>query len=520
MVGGALAAVACMSAMAGATLPADLTSQPIERHDSGLAPDWPRHSVFMEILVRAYQDSDGDGIGDLPGLTRRLDYLKSLGIGALWLSPIYPSADHDHGYAVSDYRNVAPEFGTLADFDTLIAEAHRRGMAVILDYVMNHSADTHPLFAHARDHADSPWRDWFIWSKDKPSGWTTYGGDPWHPSISGYYYGAFSANMPDWNLRHPAVLAFHLDNLKFWLNRGVDGFRFDAVGALVENGPLAWENQPENHQIMAQVRGLLDQYGKRFMVAEAPGAPAEFAAADSAGSAFAFGLQTQIIKSVQLGRVQAGLIDYLKQNPLARMGTFLSNHDSFAGARVFQQLDGDPAGYKLAAATLLTLPGIPFVYYGEEVGQSFSEPVQEEDQRLRGPMSWDADGRGFSAGRPFRPLADNRAHYNVDAESVRADSLLNTYRMLIHLRQRQPALAVGDFELLSRDDDDALVFARSQADSRLLVALNYAPHPVAIALPAGSWQVLAASGAEQGLHDGEIRLPGQQWLILQRTAVR
>lgn len=483
------------TAEAAATIP-DLGPVSIERHDSGLPADWASKAVFMEILVRSYQDSNGDGIGDLPGLTRRLDYLQSLGIGALWLLPIYPSADHDHGYAVANYRDVAPEFGTLADLDRLVQEAHRRGIAVILDYVINHSADSHPLFEAARNNPASPWRDWYVWSAEKPQGWTTYGGDPWHAGAGGYYYAAFSPMMPDFNFRNPAVLDFHLNNLKFWLNRGIDGFRFDAVGALVENGPLAWENQPENHRIMASIRALLDQYGKRYMVAEVPGAPAEFTAADSAGSAFAFGLQHEIIKSSQLGRVQAGLLDYFKNNPVARMATFLSNHDSFAGARLAQQFDGDEAAYRLAAATLLTLPGIPFLYYGEEIGQGPSEAVPYEDQRLRGPMSWDGKGASFSSAVPFRPLAVNAQSHNVADEEREADSLLNSYRALIHLRKAEPALSIGKLQLLSSDDDPALVFERRLDGQRLWVAINYAGTETRLSLPAGRWeQLYPAAGA-------------------------
>jgi glycosidase len=499
---GVLAAMAGLqwAAPAAAAAPAipDLGPVAIERHDSGLPADWMHKAVFMEILVRAYQDGNGDGVGDLPGLIRRLDYLQSLGIGALWLLPIYPSADHDHGYAVTNYRDVAPEFGTLADLDRLVREAHRRGIAVILDYVINHSADSHPLFESAKADPASPWRDWYVWSAAKPEGWATYGGDPWHAGAGGYYYAAFSPQMPDFNFRNSAVLEFHLDNLKFWLNRGIDGFRFDAAGALVENGPLAWENQPENHRVMARIRALLSQYGKRYMVAEAPSAPAEFADADSAGSAFAFGLQHEIVKSAQLGRVQPGLLDYLKRNPVERMGTFLSNHDSFAGARLAQQFDGDEAAYKLAAATLLTLPGTPFLYYGEETGQGPSEPVQYEDQRLRGPMSWDAGGVGFSTGKPFRPLAVNVQSRNVAAEQGREDSLLSSYRALIRLRKAEPALNAGSLHLLSSDDDPALVFERQLGDQRIWVAINYSAAEAVLALPAGTWrQVCPGSGADE-----------------------
>ncbi|GGP22772.1 alpha-amylase family glycosyl hydrolase [Silvimonas iriomotensis] len=504
---------------------ADISPVKPQIHDSGLADHWAQQGVFMEILVRAYQDSNGDGIGDLNGLTQRLDYLKSLGITGIWLLPIYRSADHDHGYAVADYRDIEPDYGTLADFDRLIAEAHKRGIGVILDYVINHSADTHPLFMAANQDAASPWRNWYVWKNSKPTGWQTYGGDPWYAGkAGGYYYGAFAPSMPDFNFRNPDVLAFHLDNLRFWLNRGVDGFRFDAVGALVENGPNAWEGQPENHNIMRQVHDLLNRYGKRYMVAEAPAYPAEFSGSDSAGSAFAFGLQNAILKSVQMGRVMDTLPAYLKQKPVASMGTFLSNHDSFAGPRVAQQLGEDLPSQQLAAATLLTLPGIPFLYYGEEIGQTFSEPVKWDDQRLRGPMSWDDSANaGFSTAKPFRTLAQNHATANVAAENGKPGSLLETYRALIALRKAQPALQTGALRILSDDDDPVFVFVREQGKTQILVALNYSRRAADAALPAawqGQWQLLytnAKPGNVQ-LKSDKINLAAQQAAIFIKTA--
>ncbi|WP_283148075.1 alpha-amylase family glycosyl hydrolase [Silvimonas soli] len=507
------------------TAPADISPVAPQAHDSGLPQDWQQRGVFMEILVRSYQDSNGDGIGDLNGVTRRLDYLKALGITGIWLLPVYRSADHDHGYAITDYRNIEPDYGTLADFDRLVAEAHKRGIGVILDYVMNHSADTHPLFAAANSARNSPWRNWYVWHNDKPKGWQTYGGDPWYAGkAGGYYYGAFASTMPDFNFRNPQVLEFHLDNLRFWLNRGVDGFRFDAVGALVENGPNLWENQPENHQIMRRVHDLLNEYGKRYMVAEVPSAPTEFSASDSAGSAFAFGLQTAILKSVQMGRTMDTLTGYLKQKPVARMGTFLSNHDTFAGARIAQQLGGDIASNKIAAATLLTLPGIPFLYYGEEIGQTFSEPVQWDDQRLRGPMSWDDSANaGFSTAKPFRALAANHATANVAAEQGQPGSLLETYRALIALRKAHPALQTGNLKLLSDDDDPVLVFTREAAGEQILVALNYSRRPASFKLPPAlanqHWQFLytTTDKADIQLQTDELSLTAQQVTIFKRA---
>ena len=522
LLGCALAGLFALNTAQAATI-TDQGPVAIEARDSGLPEGWAQHGVFVEILVRAYQDSNGDGIGDLNGLTSRLDYLKSLGVSGIWLMPIFKSQDHDHGYHVTDFRAIEPDYGTLADFDRLIAEAHRRGIGVIIDYTLNHSSAEHPLFDAATDGKNSPYRDWYVWAKPKPSGWTTFSGDPWHEVGDEAYYGAFGDALPDFNLRNPAVLDFHLDNLKFWLNRGVDGFRFDAVGVLVENSSVAWENQPENHQIMHKVRALLDQYGKRYMVCEAPSDPGAFAAADSCGSAFAFGLQKHIIKSVKMGRLMPDVLYTLKTLPVARMGTLLANHDAFAGNRLYQQLQGDEAAYKLAAATLLTLPGTPFIYYGEEIGLSASTPVAQQDQELRGPMSWTAgNGAGFTSGKPFRPLVENARTHNVATEDGKPGSLLNFYRTLIKLRTAEPALSTGSFTALSKEHEPIFAFLREQGDTRLLVALNYAARPASIGLPADidckSLQLVAAQPATKAVPASgkscELKLAPQQVLIL------
>ncbi|MBV8467089.1 MAG: DUF3459 domain-containing protein [Burkholderiales bacterium] len=471
-VAGALGA-ALLSLVAQADSSPDVAPVAQEVHASALKPDWYRKGVFMEIYVRGYQDSNGDGKGDLKGLTQRLDYLQSLGITGLWLMPIFPSADHDHGYAITNYRDIEPDYGTLADFDAFLAAAHAHGMGVILDYVPNHSSAQHPLFKASDADPASPYRDFYVWEADKPAGWQGFHGDPWHAGQHGYYYGVFNGGMPDFNFRNPKVLDFHLDNLKFWLNRGVDGFRIDAAGVLVENSRLEWENQPENHQVLHQFRQLLDRYDNRYMVVEAPSAPAEFTAPESAGSAFAFGLQKQIVASANQGRALPGMLEYLAHYPVANMGTFLANHDSFAGIRLYAAFDGDEPRYKQAITTLLTLPGIPFLYYGEEIGQGGSDPVKYDDQRQRGPMSWDASTGFTTADQPFRPYAGNRANHNVAREKAKPDSLLNTYRTLIHLRTTHPALSVGTLKVLSDKDAPILAFTREAGAEKLLVVINY-----------------------------------------------
>jgi glycosidase len=480
--------------------------------------------VFVEILVRAYQDSDGDGIGDLNGVTARLDYLQSLGVRGIWLMPVFKSEDRDHGYAVVNYREIEPDYGTLADFDRLLAEAHRRGIGVIVDYVMNHSAAAHPLFEDAYDRRQSPYADWYIFSEDKPRGWNTFSGEPWREGNQRWYYAVFDTGMPDFNLRNPKVVDFHLDNLRFWLNRGVDGFRFDAVGVLFENSAVGWENQPENHALLKRVNDLLGEYGKRFMVCEAPSDPAPFAQPDSCGAAFGFGLQKHIIGSVKLGRLRADLLYNLEKLPVARMGTLLANHDFFAGARLMRQFAGDEKSYRVAAATLLTLPGTPFIYYGEEIGLGESSPVAHDDQAIRGPMSWSAEANGgfTSAAEPFRPLVSNWKTHNVAAQQADPGSLLNWYRGLIALRNAEPALALGRFKPLTPRDAPIFAFTREHEGSALLVLINYAYREASVALPLdaepAAWAPVFPPGAASPLSGRagnlQVKMAPQQVVVL------
>jgi len=523
---GLLAALALLApawAAAADPAPSDIGPVAVVKRDSGLPQGWQRKGVFIEILVRAFQDSNGDGIGDLNGVTARLDYLKELGISGIWLMPIFRSDDHDHGYAVVNYREIEPDYGTIEDLDRLVAEAHKRGIGVILDYVINHSSSAHPVFEDAYDHRKSRFADWYIFKEDKPKGWNTFSGDPWREAKQRYYYAVFDPGMPDFNLRNPEVIDFHLNNLRFWLNRGVDGFRFDAVGVLVENSAAAWENQPENHVVMKRVADELAEYGNRWMVCEAPSDPAAFAAPDSCGSSFAFGLQKHILASVKIGRVRPDLLYTLKTLPVARMGTLLANHDFFAGARLFRQFNGDEKSYRVAAATLLTLPGIPFIYYGEEIGLAHAEPVSGDDPAIRGPMSWSAErNAGFStADKPFRPNVVNWKTHNVAAERAQPDSLLNWYRQLIALRNTEPALSIGSFAPISDRDAPILAFTRDAEGSRVLVLINFAYRETTFAVPAAlqalPWKVLlpAQAPVPQG---AQWKLAPQQVLILKTSS--
>ena len=505
----ALLLAACGGGGGGSTgpLPSFDTSAVAAADPGGMSnPDW-RAGPFAEIFVRGYQDSDGDGIGDLKGLTNRLDYLKELGVTGIWLMPITRSQDQDHGYAVSDYRNVEAAYGSLADLDTLVTQAHQRGIGVVLDYVMNHSAAQHPAFVNANSGSSNAFRDWYVFSASKPSGWSIYG-DPWRNGNGGFYFAVFDAAMPDFNLKNPTVVSWHQDNLRFWLNRGVDGFRFDAVGNLVENGPAAWENQPENFALMGNIRDMVGgSYANRFLVCEGPSAPLAFATA--CGSAFAFGHQSDLINAAK-GNAAAitSLANYFGTAPAA-MSTMLSNHDSFAGDRAMDQFNGNEAQYKLAAATYLLQPGTPFIYYGEEIGMRGGS--LSGDPKLRTPMSWTSSNTGsggFTTGTPFRALSSNVATNNVQTQQASSNSLLNWYKTVIAVRQANPALRSGT-HVSATAAATTLSFQRTTGNQRAVVMINYGSGPALIAaggLPANG--VLTEVFPQPGINNANIDAGG------------
>ncbi len=440
-------------------------------------PDWSQ-GVFMEVFVRGYQDSNGDGIGDLRGLTRRLDYLQRLGVTGLWLMPITRSADHDHGYAITDFRGIEPDYGSQADFDELLRQAHRRGIGVVMDYILNHSAREHPRFQDSMRDPQSPYRDWYVWQDPAPADlkdWDIWGHTPWYAdpdqaSPSARYFATFGPHMPDFNLRNPAVVEDHRQSLRFWLDRGLDGFRLDAVPHLIENSARDWNDQPESRALTADFTRLIRSYPGRFTVCEATASPAAYASPEVCGSAFDFGLEKLILGAVRGdAEALAPLARHFETTPL-NMATMLANHDIFAGARVWDQLGGDEARYRLAAASYLLLPGIPFLYYGEEIGMAGIEGPGDEP--LRAPMSWTADGRGFTQGRPFRAVSPNAATHNAQAQARDPGSLLNHYRALIQLRRSQPALKRGDYRQAFQDGS-VIGFQRSAEGQTLLVLINY-----------------------------------------------
>lgn len=492
--------------------PASIDVSPVAANvaPSPLDPHW-HHGAFMEVFVRAYQDSDGDGVGDLQGLISRLDYLKDLGIKGLWLMPVMPSADQDHGYATTDYRGIEPAYGTLADFDELLKQAHARGIGVIVDYVINHSAAEHPMFREALKGPGHRFHDWYVWADEEPKGWSIWDKNPWYltsskpwtfkgdpkdlpaapPGSKGFYFGTFGPHMPDYNLRNPDTRDYHFSSLRFWLNRGLDGYRLDAVPHMIENNAIDWNDQPESRRLTKDLQDLIKSYPSRYVVCEATAEPQAYGDPAVCGGAFAFGYVHHFVQAA-LGNAEsvAQLARYYQQ-ARPTMATFVSNHDKFAGQRLWDQVQGDETRYKLAAAAYLLQPGTPFIYYGEEVGQGGVTQL-EGDLPNRSPMSWTADAKtgGFTTGRPFRPVAPNVATHNAQAQARDPQSILSFYKAMLALRNSRASLARGRFEQ-AEAQGQLLSFQRSLGDERTWVLINFGTEAATVdSPPGGDWVAL------------------------------
>jgi alpha-amylase len=458
--------------------------------------EWVRGAVLYEVFVRSFQDSNGDGIGDLQGLISRLDALNDgnpatetdLGVDALWLMPVFSSPSY-HGYDVADYETIEPGYGTTEDFQRLLNEAHRRGIRVIVDFVMNHSSAQHPWFIESAASPRSPYRDWYVWRADDP-GWTQpWGGTnrTWHEKNGAFYYGVFWGGMPDLNFSTPAVRGEMKRLAALWLQRGVDGFRLDATRHLFANGPGDLQNdQPETHVFLKEFSRHVREVAPGSVLVgenwtETPGISRYFGATDEVKGGdelpmnFNFPLAAAIVEGVQSGE-GAGIAAKLEEMaelypPGVIDAPFLTNHDMF---RVATQLDGEPAKLRSAAAVLLTLPGAPFLYYGEEVGVKNGGP-DRRDELKRTPMPWDGSaGGGFTTGKPWFDFAPGKETDNVAAQTNDPASLLSWYRRLIRARKGSAALRTGSLTLLSPSNKSApvLAFVREAAGERVLVAHN------------------------------------------------
>jgi alpha-amylase len=474
--------------------------------------DWARGATFYEVFVRSFADSDGDGIGDLRGLTARLDYLNDgnpattsdLGVEALWLMPIFASPSY-HGYDTTDYRAINPDYGTMDDLLAFIAAAHARGIRVVVDLVINHTSDRHPWFVESSSSPASAKRDWYVWSAADPGWKQPWGGGPsWHEKNGAYYYGIFWSGMPDLNFANPAVRSEVASIADYWLERGVDGFRLDAARHIVADGPGEAQNDtPETHtfwkEFSAHIRSvdpkaLLvgENWTTTEKIATYYGSTAAVAGGDELPMSFDFPLGGAIVESVQMRDVSAiaeTLAAVARTYPAGVLdGTFITNHDM---PRVATQLAGNPAALRSAAALLLTLPGTPFLYYGEEVGLTGDKP----DPDIRTPMPWNDGeaGGGFTTGTPWHAFAAGRAAANVAAQSGEPASLLSFYRRLIHLRAASPALRRGATRVLSpaAGSSPVLAFVREAGGERVLAVHNLG----AAQTVAGPWE-LHATAAE------------------------
>ncbi|HEX2203154.1 MAG TPA: alpha-amylase family glycosyl hydrolase [Longimicrobium sp.] len=469
---------------------------------SAPTPEWRRGGVCYEVFVRSFSDSDGDGVGDLRGLTSKLDYIndgsaasrKDLGASCIWLMPVAQSPSY-HGYDVTNYYEVDREYGTNDDFKRLVAEAHRRGIRVIVDLVLNHMSSEHPRFKAALLDPASPYRPWFRWSpvERKTPGWTV---PTWHkvPERDEYYYGLFWSGMPDLELSNPEVKAEWERVARFWLEEmGVDGFRLDAVGHFFEDGDDP-RNGPGTHPWLrdyaAHIRGIKPGAFTVGEVWDSVGALRAYYP-DQLDAYFAFEVSDALLEAVRTGekaRLVAALERVQREFPHNRWASFQRNHDQ---TRTMTALGGDAGRARLSASLLLTLPGLPFVYYGEEIGMSADKP----DPRLRTPMHWTrGPAAGFTRGLPWEPLQPDSLTANVEAQEGDPGSLLNHYRRLVHLRAAHPALAWGDFAALEASDPAALAFLRRAEGETVLVVANLGVRPLsgvrltssAALLPAGS----------------------------------
>jgi alpha-glucosidase len=507
------------------------------------APLWWQRGIIYQIYPRSFQDSNADGVGDLPGIVGRLDYLQALGVDALWLSPIYPSPMADFGYDVSDYRDIDPLFGTLADFDRLVAEVHRRGLKLLLDFVPNHTSDEHPWFHEARASRDNPRRDWYIWRDPAPGGgppnnWLSYfGGSAWqHDAATGQYYlHLFDVKQPDLNWRNPAVQQAMFDALRFWLDRGVDGFRVDVIWLMIKDDQFrdnppnpAWKpgdhpisslldtysaGRPEVHPLIAQMRRLLDSYSERLLVGEIYLPTEQLIAyygtpeAPECHLPFNFQLILSPWRAQQIAELIAGYDAALP--PGAWPNWVLGNHDQH---RIASRTGAEQA--RVAAMLLLTLRGTPTMYYGDEIGMHDVPILPEQVQDPQGknipgasrdpertPMQWDANpGASFTDASPWLPIAADYASNNVAAEDRAPSSILALYRRLIALRRAEPALALGSFRLLS-GVDDVLAYIREHDGRQLLVALNLGAQARSFALGQLRGRTLLSTYLD---HDGEL----------------
>ncbi|MDX6199871.1 MAG: maltose alpha-D-glucosyltransferase / alpha-amylase [Actinomycetota bacterium] len=511
-------------------------------------PLWYKRAVFYEVLIRGFADSNNDGTGDIRGLTSKLDYLQWLGVDCIWLLPIYESPLRDGGYDISDFMKVLPEFGDLGDFVELVDEAHKRGMRIIADLVMNHTSDQHPWFQASRSDPDGPFGDFYVWSDTKlkyedariifidteQSNWT------WDPVREQYYWHRFFSHQPDINYENPAVADAMIEVLKFWLDLGIDGFRLDAVPYLFEEEGTICENLKPTHDYLKRVRKEVDElYPDRVLLAEANQWPEDvveyFGDDDECQMAFHFPLMPRLFMAVR--RESRYPISEILANtpaipPNCQWGIFLRNHDELTLEMVTDEerdymyseyakdprmkanvgirrrlaplLENDHGQVKLFTGLLLSLPGSPVLYYGDEIGMGDNIYLGDRDG-VRTPMQWNADrNAGFSTADPqklYLPLILDPVYgyqgLNVDAQMRSSTSLLSWTRKMIGIRKQHPVFGMGDYEELGSSNPSVLAFVREFGDDRVLCVNNLSrfPQPVELDLRRfDGWSLVELTG--------------------------
>ncbi len=526
---------------------------------------WWQTAVIYQIYPRSFQDTNGDGIGDLAGIQERLPYLAALGVDAIWLSPIYPSPMADFGYDISDYINIDPIFGSLPEFDSLLAEAHRRGIRLILDLVPNHTSDQHPWFIESRASRDSCKRNWYIWREPgrdggPPNNWLSeFGGSAWEfdPHSEQYYCHTFLSAQPDLNWWNPYLRAAMYDVMRFWLARGVDGFRVDAIWHLIKDSefrdnppnpafrpgqpphqglvPLYTTDRPEVHDIIRQMRMIVDEFSNRVLIGEVY-LPIERLVAyygrDLQGLHLPFNFA--LLSTSWQARLIARLIEeYEFALPSGGWPNWvLGNHDR---PRIASRIGERQA--RCAAMLLLTLRGTPTIYYGDEIGMQQVTPRGSEiqdpyEKRVPGlgvgrdgcrtPMQWNGENfAGFSIAKPWLPVEPDYRKRNVAQQKSEPASMLQLYHRLIELRRRHQALQIGSYRAI-KAADELLLFLREHAGEKLLIALNMGHEPISVSFANGllRGEILLSSFCDReiGSIDGNIDLRSNEGTIIKLAA--
>ncbi len=506
-------------------------------------PLWYRKAVFYEVLVRGFADGNGDGSGDFHGLIDKLDYLQWLGVDCLWLPPFFQSPLRDGGYDISDYNSVLDEFGTISDFKRLVAEAHARGVRVIIDLPLNHTSDQHPWFQESRKDPEGPFGDFYVWSDTdekyedariifvdtEESNWT------FDPIRRQFFWHRFFSHQPDLNFENPKVIDALFDVVRFWLDQGIDGFRADAIPYLFEEEGTNCENLPQTHEFLRKLRRMVDEsYPGRVIIAEANQPPAEvveyFGTEEEpeCHMAFHFPIMPRLYYALR-DQKAAPIIETMKDTPDipegAQWGTFLRNHDELTlemvtsderaamlgwyapdprmranigiRRRLAPLLDNSRSEIELINALLLSLPGSPFLYYGDEIGMGDNIWLEDRDA-VRTPMQWNPDrNAGFSSADPgklylpvIQSLVYNYSMANVEAEAAHSGSLLRWTRQILSIRKNHPAFGLGAFKHVEADHDVVLAYLRElpegnaagEESETILCAFNLSQHPVATTL--------------------------------------